>query len=430
MSKKYLDTKSGSLEEKISQIAKEQPTIKKPETNVKLEAKTYFDVKEGSLAAAAAKVVSEGLIKEEKFKADYTIEKRAPRHISDEEDESESYGSITVSAKDAGEAKKKIEDEIDNRIDKMKKNPNLKGYSFEGYIDGSVQKISEATEYQAKFKKELEKTGKSVAQMSDAEKKAFFNKMDTMHKAKNETHTWTKNVIYKKQKATGGEKEVINPIKEGTMDKFHKMQKDGKSAEEISKELGLEIKSVKKLLDEGRMKDIATNQSELERLTKRLSDLRDKKKATSDKDASAKLAKDILQTQKSVADLKLSMREVREPYAVGMAQAKKITGDEPPLKKSTITKAHDIAKAIMKKEQAISQQAVNKFHTKLDKLVHKAFGHSSDEKKMKKETKSFKEIRQKMNAQKDAENDTTEKGKTMTGQPLAKIDTEPKTKII
>ena len=121
---------------------------------------------------------------------------------------------------------------------------------------------------------------------------------------------------------------------------------------------------------------------------------------------------------------------VDEPYAVGMAQAKKLTGDKPPLEKSTITKAHDIAKAIMKKEQAISQQAVNKFHTKLDKLVHKAFGHSSDEKKMKKETKSFKEIRQKMNAQKDAENDTTEKGKTMTGQPLAKIDTEPKTKII
>ena len=86
----------------------------------------------------------EGFIKEEKFKADYTIEKNAPSHISDEEDESESYGSITVSAKDAGEAKKKIEDEIDKRVDKMKKNPNLKGYSFEGYIDGSVQQVSEA----------------------------------------------------------------------------------------------------------------------------------------------------------------------------------------------------------------------------------------------------------------------------------------------
>lgn len=37
---------------------------------------------------------------------------------------------------------------------------------------------------------------------------------------------------------------------------------------------------------------------------------------------------------------------VKEPYAVGMAQAMKSTGDEPPLKKSTIKKAHKIAKAV------------------------------------------------------------------------------------
>ena len=35
---------------------------------------------------------------------------------------------------------------------------------------------------------------------------------------------------------------------------------------------------------------------------------------------------------------------VDNPYAVGMAAAMKQTGDKPPLKKSTITKAHDIAK--------------------------------------------------------------------------------------
>lgn len=40
--------------------------------------------------------------------------------------------------------------------------------------------------------------------------------------------------------------------------------------------------------------------------------------------------------------------KVSNPYAVGMAVAMKSTGDEPPLKKSTITKAHDIAKAIQK----------------------------------------------------------------------------------
>ena len=37
------------------------------------------------------------------------------------------------------------------------------------------------------------------------------------------------------------------------------------------------------------------------------------------------------------------------PYAVGMAQAMKSTGDKPPLKKATIKKAHEIAKSVAKK---------------------------------------------------------------------------------
>ena len=42
--------------------------------------------------------------------------------------------------------------------------------------------------------------------------------------------------------------------------------------------------------------------------------------------------------------------EKANPYAIGMAQAMKSTGDKPPLKKSTINKAHEIARAIKKKE--------------------------------------------------------------------------------
>src|SRR5210317_2238500 len=42
---------------------------------------------------------------------------------------------------------------------------------------------------------------------------------------------------------------------------------------------------------------------------------------------------------------------VDNPYAVGMAAAMKKTGDKPPLKKSTITKAHDIAKSIEKDQK-------------------------------------------------------------------------------
>jgi hypothetical protein len=39
------------------------------------------------------------------------------------------------------------------------------------------------------------------------------------------------------------------------------------------------------------------------------------------------------------------------PYAIGMSSAMKSTGDQPPLKKSTITKAHKIAKSIMKDDE-------------------------------------------------------------------------------
>jgi hypothetical protein len=48
-------------------------------------------------------------------------------------------------------------------------------------------------------------------------------------------------------------------------------------------------------------------------------------------------------------------QEVRNAYAVGMASAMKQTGDKPPLEKSTITKAHKIAKAIKKEEVELDE---------------------------------------------------------------------------
>ena len=58
---KYFETKDGSLEAVSTKIAQEQPTIKKPEVNVKLERKTYFENKPGSIEDLANKVVSEGM---------------------------------------------------------------------------------------------------------------------------------------------------------------------------------------------------------------------------------------------------------------------------------------------------------------------------------------------------------------------------------
>jgi hypothetical protein len=46
--------------------------------------------------------------------------------------------------------------------------------------------VKEEEEYQTFFKKALEKAGKSITKMSDEEKKAFFNKIDSAWKAKDE----------------------------------------------------------------------------------------------------------------------------------------------------------------------------------------------------------------------------------------------------
>jgi hypothetical protein len=48
---------------------------------------------------------------------------------------------------------------------------------------------------------------------------------------------------------------------------------------------------------------------------------------------------------------------VKNPYAVGMAAAMKSTGDTPPLKKSTITKAHEIAKKIDEEVEELDESA-------------------------------------------------------------------------
>jgi hypothetical protein len=83
-------------------------------------------------------------------------------------------------------------------------------------------------------------------------------------------------------------------LEEGMMSKIDAMQKDGKSAADIAKELKLDVKTVKGILGEELGKDDA--------------------------------------------------------YAIGMSQAKKSMNDEPPLDKKTITKGHKIAKSIMKNE--------------------------------------------------------------------------------
>ena len=92
---------------------------------------------------------------------------------------------------------------------------------------GSIEEIAakmkpEDSDYQAKFKKELDKAGKGIASMSDKEKKDFFNKIDKMHKAKNEMTAAQKKLPPALQKAIKdkeqkedldkGDEKTIKPI--------------------------------------------------------------------------------------------------------------------------------------------------------------------------------------------------------------------------
>ena len=120
-------------------------------------------------------------------------------------------------------------------------------------------------------------------------------------------------------------------LEEGMMSKIDAMQKDGKSAAEIAKELKLDVKTVKGILGEELGKE---DEPKVKKIITKL-------KGASD--AHAGQAKDLEKAMKT------EMAK-DDAYAIGMSQAKKSMNDEPPLDKKTITKGHKIAKSIMKNE--------------------------------------------------------------------------------
>jgi len=118
-------------------------------------------------------------------------------------------------------------------------------------------------------------------------------------------------------------------------------------------------------------------------------------------------------------------------YAIGMAQAKKSKGDEPPLEKSTITKGHEIAKSILKKES-------------LEKSIRNMWQQSADGiEEMKKSAKYLKaqDVAPEEPAEKDKKegyesmvpnkkDDESDKKRktTMTGDKPSEVEMEPEIK--
>src|SRR6056300_1076042 len=322
MNKKYFETKTGSIEEKITQIATEQPSITKQEPNVRLETKTYFETKPGSISDVAAKIVSEALDPVNKDAVKKKFDDRKDKDIDNDGDT----------------------DSTDKYLHKRRSaiSKNIKETEFtSGGGMYALRAIRDKRERLEDELRDLNKKDPNYKQKAANLKKQIENQKEIMQRKQREVF------------------DSYNPSlkEEDDMTKFHQMQKDDKSAEQIAKALGLDLNSVKKLMD---------------------------------------------------------LDEVRNPYAVGMAQAMKAKNDEPPLKKSTITKAHDIAKSIMKKEQA------DKVYPKCGK-VHIQSSNCGGMR----ETKSFSQLRTETKVIK-----LGDKGKTVTGKDAAAVDVEPSTKPI
>jgi len=190
-----------------------------------------------------------------------------------------------------------------------------------GSISEVAKKLRE--DYEAYFKKELEKEGKSLASMTDAEKKAFFNRVDKGYNAKDEaTSQDVSPSIANKPVATSKTTLVAAP---GGKEKVIRIP-------------------IEKLADYK--------------------------------------AKGYVEAEEFVPEETVT-EEPKNAYAIGMAAAMKATGDKPPLKKSTIIKAHDIAKKIEKNEEVQSEELKGN-QKKLDKN-HNGKLDADDFKKLRKE---------------------------------------------
>ena len=89
----------------------------------------------------------------------------------------------------------------------MTKYLKTKEGSIEDLAKQMQNKVLES-DYQDKFKKALDKEGKPLGQMTGAEKKSFFNKIDKMHKGKDENAMSVADVDRLK-------KQGMKPAKEG-----------------------------------------------------------------------------------------------------------------------------------------------------------------------------------------------------------------------
>ena len=167
MNKKYLESKKGSVEDKINTIAKEQSTISASYTpNVKLSVeKKYFETKPGSLADAAAKVVSEGL---DKVNPDAVKKKFDDRKDKDIDNDGDTDSTDKYLHKRRAAISKAMKEDL--------------GKEDEPKVQKIIGKLKKASDAHAGQAKDLEKAMKEAISQDDHGEKINQDKKDAAMK--------------------------------------------------------------------------------------------------------------------------------------------------------------------------------------------------------------------------------------------------------
>ena len=131
----------------------------------------------------------------------------------------------------------------------MTKYLKTKEGSIEDVAKQMQNKVME-NDYQDKFKKALDKEGKPLGQMTGAEKKSFFNKVDKMHKGKNENAMSVADVD--RLKKQGMKKEDLNTKDKPTVkDVIGQLKGAVKAHDKQAKDLEKAVKSEENISERG-----------------------------------------------------------------------------------------------------------------------------------------------------------------------------------
>ena len=195
---------------------------------------------------------------------------------------------------------------------------------------GSIEEITakmrpEDSDYQAKFKKELDKAGKGIGSMSPKEKKDFFNKIDKMHKAKDEMTAAQKKLPPALQKAikdkeqkeelNQDDKSVVKKVKDMLKGASAKHAAQAKMLDKAMKNEGLDDKDTKAVKDvvKGLKGAVAAHGQQVKKLDKALKSEADTKGNEINKsklDRVKKGEKDLVDPKPSLKSVAKTVKEM------------------------------------------------------------------------------------------------------------------------